>query len=172
MNDLNAKNVVRSCERVPWIQSHSRIKKNSGMVAGTAFNKQFYFLKHVRTDCDTIPEFKCKLCESVFHTANDRKQHEDEVHKTQAKQKCPTCGKTFDTMKSLKLHMGAAHVATDFPCRHCGKSYKSRNQLLSHLTMHMNILPFKCLGCNQAFESINQLEMHRIINKDTCKLKP
>lgn len=126
--------------------------------------------KHIRTGCGTISEYKCALCDGAFYTVAELKEH-NEQHVKDKSPVCTTCGKAFEKLSSLKLHVIHAH-RKPFQCRYCGSWHRRRLQLLRHLSDHTGILPFKCLSCNAKFSSHFRLEMHRKKNLTTCNLIP
>lgn len=126
--------------------------------------------KHIRTDCGTIAQHKCAFCGVSFHTAVELKEHELH-HAKGSNHVCSTCGKQFEKLSSLKLHVAQAHRRS-FVCRYCGSLFKSRYHLLKHLSEHMGILPFRCLFCNEQFVSRPKLETHRAENPQTCSQIP
>ena len=54
--------------------------------------------------------FKCKMCETLFHTRSDLKCHFRNDHEKQSwKFQCNKCEKEFETRRDLRNHMNSSH---------------------------------------------------------------
>ena len=121
-----------------------------------------------------IKEFKCKICDNIFHTKNLLKKHEMKCGKV-ISLKCDKCPETFTSSQGLAKHAKLVHQPSKIippillpseelqaqKCRLCPEVLSDAIQLRSHFQMkHINQLPFKCDKCCKTFLRMFNLKSH------------
>ena len=114
------------------------------------------------------PKVKCQQCEKLFHTSEERRIHEKQVHEVATRRKvyredpsevpattaafqCSQCPMGFDTENELSVHVDCLHKEVDnFNCEHCEKVYHNKYSLIKHKREAHGIL--KCKYCCQEAE--------------------
>ncbi|XP_063435111.1 myoneurin-like [Mytilus trossulus] len=114
--------------------------------------------------------FQCEPCQRVFKTSNRLLKHEQSyAHCMKSGQKftlernflCTECGKSFYSMKYLKLHMICHNTEKLFSCQHC--SYKSpySGAVKSHMKRHFESeRTHLCELCGACFHANRNLTIH------------
>ena len=106
---------------------------------------------------------KCRDCDLLFHSNNERARHQFLVHDINA-QLCTLCGKKCQGLRDLQIHM-KSHGSEELPCKHCDKKFKSERHLERHdRSMHQSDSEkrFQCSypDCSRAFLTRQSLESH------------
>ena len=75
------------------------------------------------------------------------------VHEGQKKHKCDKCGKAFDLIGSLEIHIQRVHEdLNDYICNICSKSFGEAGTLKIHIgTVHEGHKEHKCDQCERSF---------------------
>ena len=142
------------------------------------------------SNCDTIIEHKCDLCDKIFNKKHYLKNHITNVH-GQKNYSCEQCGARFATKYSLKDHILIVHEGVkEYECQHCNKKFGHRGNLWIHVksvhekqrndicdncgkafcgpqalrghikAVHEGIKDFKCEICQRAFQAPKDLNNH------------
>ena len=77
--------------------------------------------------------------------------------------KCPTCGKQFPDMNSVKQHLRYTHpdqARRNRRCHQCGHAFSCASKLKTHMLSHMGVKPHKCQYCGKQFTDGSNLRMH------------
>ena len=86
-------------------------------------------------------ENKCEICEKLFSSKQNLKQHITQVHEGN-NQKCEFCIKSFCNNDSLKRHINTFHTRTSsndskmqnkYKCKWCVKTFKVSSSLKRHI---------------------------------------
>ena len=106
---------------------------------------------------------KCRDCDLLFPSNNDRTRHQFQVHNINA-QLCTLCGKKCNGLRDLQIHM-KSHNSKELACKHCEKKFKSEHHLERHdRRMHQSDYEkrYQCSypDCTRAFLNRQSLESH------------
>ncbi|XP_049883219.1 gastrula zinc finger protein XlCGF57.1-like isoform X4 [Pectinophora gossypiella] len=141
---------------------------------------------------------KCFYCPDTFTNYNQRKKHHHSSHNVQMPEfNCPICGKTFQIMSKMRVHVKEVHIREKnyactmcdqkffskthvqkhmikhfgervHQCEVCMKSYARKQTLRDHMRIHSNEKRFICSVCSQGFVQNNSLRLHmRVHHPDT-----
>ena len=73
-------------------------------------------------------EHKCVICEKVYKTKVNLKNHYNQHHNNSGKLFfCNICTKSFQTERNLEFHNRSSHggIRGNYSCQSCGKSFSS-----------------------------------------------
>ncbi|KAL7732223.1 hypothetical protein ACLKA6_018462 [Drosophila palustris] len=86
---------------------------------------------------------------------------QEDFAKTEGQNICPECGKNFNKIAGLKLHIKTVHdKIKDFACRFCPKRFGKSGHLRHHEYTHTGEKPYVCKVCNQTFRHDGTLRRH------------
>lgn len=77
--------------------------------------------------------------------------------------RCPNCGRTFDSFKGLKIHLGMNNQLNDKDkkCPYCKEKFTQRSGVLRHIKRkHKDKLIYTCLICGNKFDNLRGLRTH------------
>lgn len=111
-------------------------------------------------------QFSCQLCSAMFNSNNAYHNHLAQHNETIPIYRCHLCEKTFQKRLDLSKHITTSHH-DDLPkqksCPTCQLTFKTTFHLNRHnVTKHSTEKPFKCEqeGCQQAFARKDKLKQH------------
>ncbi|KAL8613674.1 hypothetical protein ACOMHN_029766 [Nucella lapillus] len=116
---------------------------------------------HHHTPCKSWP---CLACSDVFPSAGKLKEHKNAQHLKVKIHVCPTCGKTFNDERNLRVHR---HIHTElrrFGCELCGKHFKQKAHLQSHQSTHTKVKAVQCRFCSKLFVRKSDMRQHELIH--------
>ncbi|CAL8127435.1 unnamed protein product [Orchesella dallaii] len=89
---------------------------------------------------------------------------EETPEKPQKLHKCDICGKSFQTCRNLKNHVGAHNQERKYICEICGVSYRHKIGLETHVAIHNGESKFQCQICKKIFTQKSGLQRHSRIH--------
>ncbi|XP_066916503.1 zinc finger protein 1 homolog [Clytia hemisphaerica] len=114
--------------------------------------------------------YKCSFCAINFESKEKYLEHE----KSHADRKCIICGKEFQRLGHLKVHMHSHNNIRPFECKECGKAFHEKCSLNKHQQVHSNVRNHECSTCGMKFKRAQHLRRHNEVHKQnkqfTCLL--
>ena len=80
----------------------------------------------------------------MFDVQSDLEKH------LQEHLKCPKCGSSFKSIKTLKIHCESNICEESFSCEHCGNNFSQKSTLRLHISRTHFV---KCQHCQKRFDS-------------------
>lgn len=114
---------------------------------------------------------RCRQCNLVFDTLQERKMHEKETnHAFRAKNKmCSFCGKAFATRDHLNRHVRTHTKEKPYPCNYCDMRFSMVQNLRRHEKLHTGERPFKCDVCGKGLKFLS-FYLFNFVNDNFCRV--
>ena len=173
---------------VNHMREHEGLKRFKCSICYQAFMSEENLERHQLVHPAGPRPYKCRYCDATYKKHNQRKRHENVKHIRNYSKKCPDCGMSFLTSKSLKVHSVVHTKVKRFECnicdmkftqqaslgRHkkihsgdkkhecpeCGLKCVQKSTLTRHMLVHSGEKPHQCLQCPQAFRQVFMLTQH------------
>lgn len=119
---------------------------------------------------------KCSYCPESFTSYYARRIHHSVVHNVAMQEyNCPVCGKNFQIMSRMKVHLKQVHIREkNFSCSICDQKFFSKTHVKKHMIKHVGDRIHQCEICMKSYARKQTLRDHmRIHNKDkkySCSL--
>lgn len=115
---------------------------------------------HVNTH-NIKTEFKCNICNKVFSTNWNLKQHRW-IHACRSTKpfKCKTCTAAFIREVDYITHMNIHRSIKPFTCNYCGCQFSRKYNWLRHTKEHEIPKKHQCAICNKLFHRAYYLKEH------------
>ena len=90
---------------------------------------------HIKSKHQVNNVYQCNVCKTAFDELESLTEHSKPCR--EARNKCPTCGKTFRTHRYMQLHQKTHSDHKPFKCNICSTAYKCKRTLSYHeATVH------------------------------------
>lgn len=73
---------------------------------------------------------------------------------------CETCGRGFNRIANLRLHVSTHSLERPHVCVTCGAAFKSAANLIVHKKFHAETRSHVCVTCNKTFATTSDLDRH------------
>uniref|UniRef100_A0A914US61 Uncharacterized protein n=1 Tax=Plectus sambesii TaxID=2011161 RepID=A0A914US61_9BILA len=116
---------------------------------------------HMSTHQTAAPrEFKCPLCDTVFHSPKLVPEHVANTHKLDGRFNCSLCDRTFDSWEGARRHGRYYHTKSQYDCTICGRQFLRSDKLRNHMTTHSDDRPWLCDMCGARYKRKDKLTHH------------
>nr|XP_049601848.1 zinc finger protein 135 [Syngnathus scovelli] len=104
--------------------------------------------------------FQCLFCGKVFNYLSSLKVHVRR-HSGEKPFSCTVCGKRFAQKTYLKLHQRVHSGEKPYSCPNCGRSFSQKSSLNIHLRTHTGEKPYSCMDCGKCYAYKYGLNHHQ-----------
>uniref|UniRef100_A0A182VQ38 Uncharacterized protein n=1 Tax=Anopheles minimus TaxID=112268 RepID=A0A182VQ38_9DIPT len=144
-------------------------------------NKRNLYRQHLITHIDlhnNPDKYRCEVCKEIYQNLDS---HMIKAHTpttaipADKKYKCDQCGRMFNFLANLKMHIDCIHGSKDVRCNVCDKYFNLKAFRAHKRTAHTDQM-LMCEHCPKMFKTRGALEVHKAIHDDTlvqyttCKL--
>ena len=139
--------------------------------ADILFEELLHFCYHESRGLNSII-YICPYCNDGFFDKTDLECREDIVHlscfENQTKPcQCEICGNLFQTMESLKSHMGMHQDLTMYICNHCECVFKMETELTHHV-QSVHTPHYTCEVYSETLRRTANFENHMTLQPANC----
>ncbi|XP_077474796.1 uncharacterized protein LOC144088331 [Stigmatopora argus] len=107
--------------------------------------------------------FQCLFCGKVFNYLSSLKVHVRR-HSGEKPFSCTVCGKRFAQKTYLKLHQRVHSGEKPYSCPNCGRSFSQKSSLNIHFRTHTGEKPYSCVECGKCYAYKYGLNHHQCFN--------
>ncbi|KAM8824804.1 uncharacterized protein ACB058_020981 [Synchiropus picturatus] len=107
-----------------------------------------------------VKRFQCLFCGKVFNYMSSLKVH-IRRHSGEKPFSCTVCGKRFAQKTYLKLHQRVHSGEKPYSCPGCGKSFSQKSSLNIHIRTHTGEKPYSCVDCGKCYAYKYGLNHHQ-----------
>jgi len=94
------------------------------------------------------------------------------IHTGEKPHECEVCKKRFRVSKCLKEHMYTHTSVKPFKCEICGMGFHNKKRLNKHMNVHSEVKPYSCDVCGQNFKTKSWLKEHSKKHEEGVEYKP
>lgn len=119
------------------------------------------YLEHMQ-EGSCAYKFKCLICHKRYPSTKALERHESHHLRRYS---CGSCGRTYHSKNSLKLHMQRGEHRTTFVCQFCHKVFLNKGSRNTHAWYHCpkNIGIFECDICKLKYTKKADIAKHMLV---------
>ncbi|XP_053668506.1 zinc finger protein 667-like [Anopheles marshallii] len=149
--------------RAHMVKEHSKSMYVRCPVCTTRQCNRQQVITHI--DMHNNPDkYRCEICSEVHQNLHQHmlKAHSPntELSTDTAKHKCEQCGRTFNFLANLKMHVDCVHGQKDVQCNVCHKYFNYRAYRTHKRTAHTDLM-LMCELCPRMFKNRKSFEAHK-----------
>ncbi|XP_053679355.1 zinc finger protein 83-like [Anopheles nili] len=120
-----------------------------------------HLITHI--DMHKNPEkYRCEVCKEIFQNLDQHmiKAHTANTVPAEKKHKCDQCGRMFNFLANLKMHIDCIHGLKDIRCNICNKYFNLKAYRAHKRSAHTDQM-YMCEQCPKMFSNRRGLEAHK-----------
>lgn len=156
------------------VRLHLGKKLKRCSVCNKGFAKQNHLDQHMKRH---VPKtYRCRDCEKVFTTKDERRQHRNDSHKIEKAVPKKIDRSTSDETDGVKIGSAseldelvdaAKSKNGEFGCFVCDRKFTEKQTLRLHLVIHNTIEMKRCELCGEGFRMVDQFNDHMAWHEST-----
>uniref|UniRef100_A0A182TBT3 C2H2-type domain-containing protein n=1 Tax=Anopheles maculatus TaxID=74869 RepID=A0A182TBT3_9DIPT len=149
--------------RAHMVKEHNKSMYVRCPVCSTRQVNRQQVITHI--DMHNNPEkYRCEVCKEVHQNLH---HHMIKAHTPNTalpadkKHKCEQCGRTFNFLANLKMHIDCVHGLKDVRCNICNKDFNYKAYRAHKRTAHTDLM-LMCELCPRMFKNRKSFEAHKV----------